>query len=66
VSTVVRSCSQARAATHTRSSAAVAAVLAFSRAAARLLSAAATVEGREDSTWRKAVAEKGPVAGGAP
>jgi hypothetical protein len=49
-----------------RSSAAAAAVLAFSRAAARALSAAATVEGRGDSPQRKAVAEKGPVAGGAP
>jgi hypothetical protein len=48
-SAVVRSCSQARAATRMRSSAAAAAVLAFSRAAARALSAAATVEGRGDS-----------------
>jgi hypothetical protein len=64
--TVVHLCSQARAATRTRSSAAAAAVLAFSRDVARALSAAATVEGRGDSPQRKVVAEKGRDAGGMP
>jgi hypothetical protein len=45
---------------------AAAAVLEFSRAVARTLSAAAMVEGRGDSSRRKAVAEKGRVAGGTP
>jgi hypothetical protein len=40
--------------------------LAFSKAVSRVLSAAATVEGHGDNSWRKAVAEKGRVAGGTP
>jgi hypothetical protein len=46
--------------------AAAASVLVLSRAAARALSAAATEMGRGDSPQRKAVAEKGPAAGGIP
>jgi hypothetical protein len=44
----------------------VAAVLALSRATARVLLAAATVVGRGDMPRRKVVAEKGVTVGGMP
>jgi hypothetical protein len=53
-SAVVRSCSQARAATRTRSSTAAAAVLVFSRAASRALSG-----GRDGGGTRRHPAKKG-------